>query len=49
MGLMPASDPEQIISFPANKAPGCATQSLVGGYLENTYPFAPNHWYYRKL
>ncbi len=46
LGLMTAADPEKIVDFPEKRTPGCAALSLVGGYIENSYDFRPDEWFY---
>ena len=43
-GLMPASNPEEIIAMPFYKNKGCASLSLVSGDPKSTYDFNPGIW-----
>ncbi|MEP1095109.1 MAG: hypothetical protein ABJG78_08365 [Cyclobacteriaceae bacterium] len=43
-GLMPKSDPENIIGIPAGTSGDCAAFTLVAGPPEPTYQFDPERW-----
>lgn len=44
-GLMPASDPENIIPLPTETSGDCADPKLVGGPPNSKYQFNPKDWY----